>query len=53
MGYHLTEPIAAYPEEYRRDPLFGDPSPGLDQRWIYRLRRESTMNIAFMRLTVL
>ncbi|CAD6579897.1 MAG: hypothetical protein ASARMPRED_009288 [Alectoria sarmentosa] len=38
MDYRLTGPISTYPNGYHKDPFFGDPSPGLDQRWIDRLR---------------
>ena len=38
MNYQLTEPISAYPDGYREDPLFGDPSLELDQGWSDRLR---------------
>ncbi|CAF9932234.1 MAG: hypothetical protein ALECFALPRED_005245 [Alectoria fallacina] len=38
MDYRLSGPISTYPNGYHEDPFFGDPSPGLDQRWIDRLR---------------
>ena len=40
MEYQLSGPIPAYPDEYRGDPFFGDPTPELDQRWIDHLRRK-------------
>ena len=40
MEYQLSGPIPAYPDEYRGDPFFGDPTLELDQRWIDHLRRK-------------
>ena len=53
MGYRLTGPIAAYPNEYHGDPFFGDPSPELDQRWIDRLRCKKGYTTITLMLTIL
>ena len=53
MGYRLTGPIAAYPDEYHGDPFFGDPSPELDQRWNDRLRRKKASITLTLMLTIL
>ena len=52
MDYQLTGPISAYPDGYHGDPYFGDPSPGLDQRWIDHLRCKMTPIIIQTMLTV-
>ena len=53
MDYRLTGPISTYPNGYHKDPFFGDPSPGLDQRWIDRLRRKRVSAFNTLMLTAL
>lgn len=53
MDYRLAGPISAYPNEYHGDPLFGDPSPELDQGWNDRLRCKKASTTSVLMLKVL
>ncbi|KAL6716424.1 hypothetical protein ACLMJK_005991 [Lecanora helva] len=48
MEYQVKGPISAYPDEYRGDPFFGDPSLELDQRWNDRMRCETEFQFVLM-----